>query len=85
MAGSGRDKRTGGVQAIRSLFRKTLEATGNGTLHFISCRTQAGLMACSQRVVRQRAGAAGSRDVEGVLIKTEAVIAVAEATPASSS
>lgn len=47
-----------GVQATRSLFRKTLEATGNSTLHF-SCQTPAGLMACSQRVVRQRDAVAG--------------------------
>lgn len=46
-----------GFQAMRSLFRKTLEATGNSTLHF-SCQTPADLMACSQRVVRQRDGAA---------------------------
>lgn len=50
----------GGVQTMRSLFRKTLEATGNSTLHF-SCQTPAGLMPCSQRVVRQRDGAAGRR------------------------
>lgn len=50
----------GGVQAMRSLFRKTLEATGNSTLHF-SCQTPAGLMACSQQVVRQRDGVAGPK------------------------
>lgn len=55
MAESGR-----GVQAMRSLFRKTLEATGNSTLHF-SCQTLAGLMACSQQAVRQRDGVAGPR------------------------
>lgn len=45
---------------MRSLFRKTLEATGNSTLHF-SCQTPAGLMACSQRAARQRDGVAGPR------------------------
>lgn len=42
------------VRAMRSLFSKTLEATGNGSLHF-SCQTLASLMAFSQRVVKQKA------------------------------
>lgn len=72
----------GGGQATRSLFRKTLEATGNSTLHF-SCQTPAGLMACSQRVVRQRERRGRARDVEAVPIKMEAVTTL-EATLHSS-
>lgn len=71
-----------GGQATRSLFRKTLEATGNSTLHF-SCQTPAGLMACSQRVVRQRECRGRARDVEAVPIKMEAVTTL-EATLHSS-
>lgn len=43
-----------------SSFRETLEATGNGTLHF-SCQTQAGLMAYSQRVAKQKDGPVEAR------------------------
>lgn len=63
---------------MRSLFRKTLEATGNGTLHF-SCQTFAWLNGVFTASGETKIWRSPGRDVEGVPMMTEAATTAAAA------